>query len=781
MTVVSGRRRVVVALAMGMGLLLSGIVVRAEQQPAMLDVSINRVARGQTLVVIDDDEVWVDVAALTDAGVKKVAGERRSWNGRTLVRLSTLAPGVTYELDEVGLALRLTVQPSLLTGSIVDIGSERPPGIEYRRVPSGFLNYGASGTSVGTGSLSLEGGLSARGALVTTTAFADRTGAFRRGLTAITIDDRRRLNRYVVGDAIASTGARGGAVELAGVTLSRDFSLDPYFVRFPTIGLSGAVMTPSRVEVYVNDQLVRVEQLPPGVYQLNHLPLPVGAADTRVVVRDAFGGEQTFASSYYVSQGVLGRGLQQFSYSAGSERLNQFDSSWSYGRPMLLGLHRVGLTDALSVGGRVEASSSLVSGGPMATMRIGRFGQLEAIEAMSRSDLGAGYATSLAYEYTSRAGGLAMAARSYTADYTTLSSHLDPARPRLDLGMSATTRVGSRVTSGASWQAVDYYGRYPSIRRVALTATVTMNRRLSLFVSANRSMLNNQWFNGGFAGLSVAIASREMASVSAEQAAGRGRVTAELQHTLPMGTGVGYRVHATSADVAGSADLDAELRGQTPFGKYAIRQTVINGQQATLADASGGIVFIGGGAHFTRPVEDGFALVRVPEVPRVRAHISNQVVGRTDRHGDLVVPNLLAYYGNRVSINDSDVPMDRDVPRDWMLLAPPYRGGAIALFPALRQWRVSGRFVIDRGTEIVTPSNWTLSVATDTGRVESALGNDGGYYLEGVGPGDHEAVMEGDGVTCAVTLHVPASNQPVIRAGVTTCTAVTAAGERGRR
>jgi len=217
---------------------------------------------------------------------------------------------------------------------------------------------------------------------------------------------------------------------------------------------------------------------------------------------------------------------------------------------------------------------------------------------------------------------------------------------------------------------------------------------------------------------------------------------------------------------------DAELRAQTQYGKYAIRQTVFDGQPSTMADASGALVFIGGGAHFTRPVENGFALVQVPDVRGVRTYVSNQEVGRTDRHGNLVVPNLLSYYANRVSIDDADVPMDRDVPRDAMLLAPPYRGGAIALFPAPRPWRVAGRFVVLRDRTVITPSNWALSIATPSGPLTTALGSDGAFYVEGVVPGDHRAELSGDGLACVVTLHVPSSADPVIRTGVTTCSDV---------
>src|SRR5262245_56866883 len=228
----AGRARLTIAFLIALAVLLPGVRAFAEQQPAMLDVSINGVPQGQAFVVLDDGQVWMDRALFSDAGISKVHGEEREWNGRTLVRLASLAPGVTYELDEISLTLKLTVQASLMSGKRVDLSSRRPDGIEYRHATSAFLNYGTSVMSAGTSSVSFEGGLSAAGALFTSTGFADSTGAFRRGLTAITFDDPRRMNRYVAGDAIATSGALGATVQLGGVTVSRDFSLDPYFVRF---------------------------------------------------------------------------------------------------------------------------------------------------------------------------------------------------------------------------------------------------------------------------------------------------------------------------------------------------------------------------------------------------------------------------------------------------------------------------------------------------------------------------------------------------------------------
>jgi outer membrane usher protein FimD/PapC len=41
--------------------------------------------------------------------------------------------------------------------------------------------------------------------------------------------------------------------------------------------------------------------------------------------------------------------------------------------------------------------------------------------------------------------------------------------------------------------------------------------------------------------------------------------------------------------------------------------------------------------------------------------VSNQEVGRTNKEGNLLVPNLLSYYGNILNISDQDVPLDNSV------------------------------------------------------------------------------------------------------------------------
>ena len=171
--------------------------------------------------------------------------------------------------------------------------------------------------------------------------------------------------------------------------------------------------------------------------------------------------------------------------------------------------------------------------------------------------------------------------------------------------------------------------------------------------------------------------------------------------------------------------MDGELEYQTRFGRYDVLQQHVDGQAVTTVNASGSIVGIGGRVFASRPVEQSFALVRVPGVSHVRAFMSNQEVGQTDGNGNLLVPNLLPYYGNHLSIADVDVPLDLSIGASEMTLAPPYRGGAVALFPVTRDQRPHGtpaRHAKRRGRRahlrpLARQRGWTnVRIATGAGR-----------------------------------------------------------------
>jgi outer membrane usher protein len=754
----------------GLVLATPGLAASTGQQRALLELSVNGVNRGVALVVLRGDDLWLESDALARAGLRTPGGDREIMDGREFVRIASLAPRIAATFDERALSLDLTADPELLGRTVVELAAVRPRDIEYRSDTSGFLNYGVNWTSNAQRSATMEGGFRAGAAQVSALVSHNSLTGTWRGPTSVSFDRRDRLQRWTAGDVIVSTGPLGGALAVGGASVSRDYDLDPYFVRYPTVGLSGAVNAPATLDVYVNGRLVRQEQLPPGTFTLNDVPVPAGAGSARVVLRDAFGREQEIGGTFYVTTALLGRGLQQYQYVAGAERLEPAYRSWDYGRPVLLATHRVGVTDDLTLGGRFETSSTLTSGGPQAVARVGRFGEIEGALALSRGPRGTGTAWSGSYLFVGRNFSAGAAWRSSEEAYGTVSDLSAPIRARLatDAGAMFSTRLGSRASTTLTWQHQRYHDVVPRVDALSMTTTFQVSGASELYATISQTRSGSDRRPGVFVGLTTAVGRRVRAGASVERLDGQSVVAADAQRSLPIGEGYGYRVRAAGGH-AGSLEADGQY--QSRFGRYEIRQTAVEGASATALWASGSIVGIGGRLFATRPVEQSFALVRVPGASNVRTYISNQEVGRTDGRGDLLVPSLLPYYGNLLSIADEDVPLAMTIRRRTLTIAPPAGGGALALFPVSRDRRVMGRVeILDHGATLV-PAYGRLVVSLGGTTIESPVGGGGEFYLEGIEPGAHPATVEHDDVPCSFTLVVPDDGSPVTRLGLVRCLA----------
>jgi len=157
----------------------------------------------------------------------------------------------------------------------------------------------------------------------------------------------------------------------------------------------------------------------------------------------------------------------------------------------------------------------------------------------------------------------------------------------------------------------------------------------------------------------------------------------------------------------------------------------------------------------------------VPGVEGVRAFASHQEIGKTGRRGDLLVPDLQPYYGNILNIADGDIPLQYAVPDVGMTLAPPYRGGAVAVFDIQRVQRVLGKILRADDRPFVYGE---LTVTNANGRsFGSPVGNDGSFYFENLATGSYTAVVENRTDRCTFTVEIPKSNDTVINLGKVRC------------
>lgn len=91
-------------------------------------------------MLTDNNDVLVDVDDFKVMGVKIEGGKSRVVNGKTYMILSTMAPGITYTVDQGVGSLNLMVRPDLLgKTTVVDFQTAKPPGVAFKKASSFFL------------------------------------------------------------------------------------------------------------------------------------------------------------------------------------------------------------------------------------------------------------------------------------------------------------------------------------------------------------------------------------------------------------------------------------------------------------------------------------------------------------------------------------------------------------------------------------------------------------------------------------------------------------------
>ena len=743
----------------------------AQDVRAILSVTVNRTEALESIVIIRDaaHDVLVPVSILEAAGLRQLPGTPERIDGRDFQSLAALKPGVTFELDEVGLELRVLFTAEFFNSHTIDLRPREPVGTWHTRNASAFANYGVYWTESGRPSVSGEIGASAGTALFVTTVSRLSTGHVQRGLTTATYDQPSAMRRFSVGDTAMQGGPLWSSGLITGVSVAREFSLNPYFVRFPTPKLSQTVTTPSVVDVYVNDRLVRRTELPPGVFDVTGIPALAGAGNTRVVVRDAMGRSNEINTQYYVTSSVLSRGLQDYQYSAGYRQRVTLDR---IGRePAFTATHRVGVSNSVTLGMHAEGDRSLVSGGPVITARPGRLGEVEVALGVSRAkNATTGQALSAAWSYVGHPVSVSLSARALSKGYVSFGDAQAQDTARVDWSGIISTPV--RLIGDLSLNVLEQWlppGTGESAGSWQRRAMLSGSRRIT-------NSMQFQWRAGqtwtrqtrGFEasiGISASLG-RTVAMASTTQQSGRVSSDVMVARPLPEGTGVGYRARG---DMNGnSADAVVEL--QNGLGRAELEVTRLNGSNIPSARLSGGVVAIGRTVAFTHALGESYALVQVPGVKNVRVFSNNVEVGRTDAHGRLLVSEMIPNYANRLAIADTDLPADRMVASPEKLVAPPMRAGSVVTFLQERMQAVMGslEWQID-GAEPLVPAYGMFTMTRGDRTVESPIGTDGEFFFEQLPAGQYQGVVRYRANECTFSVTVPERSGSMLNIGKLVC------------
>ena len=566
--------------------------------------------------------------------------------------------GLKYQLDPAQLTLALDFPPELYGGYRESYVLDDRVAVTY--APGGFLNYDLRlDRTEGVKSLGAnwEIGAFARPGLFTSSFFSGDAGRGTIRLdTAARRDDPERITSAVAGDTITRAGSYGASVRMGGLQYQRNFGTAPLLITYPSADVAGTAVVPSTVDVYIGNARAYSTQVRPGPFSVANLPVPVGAGNVRVVVRDVFGKETTAVVPYVRYDSMLRKGLHDFSYEVGALRRDYTIESNAYGDWAAVATHRYGVTDRLTLEGHAEGMADRANLGGVVQVTMPVLG-LVGIGGAASGGLGNGQLGKAFFQRNEPNWNVGAAVQQQSRDYVDIAFEPGQIRTLGTRQASASARVSDRIWLNAlGLNTRDQTGDFNT---ATLGLSVSLLRSATLTANLTRFSGSAQSTSTVFSlTLALPLSERDFATATVEHRsdAPKTDVLLNVTRNLLETDSFGYRI--LTGEQSASRRLEFGAFWQTGVGTFGVEAADAFDTRATRAFARGGIAAAGGEWRISRYLDQSFAIVKVADFPDVQVFANSQPIGKTDASGVAVIPRISGFLTSAIAFEPEDIPLD---------------------------------------------------------------------------------------------------------------------------
>lgn len=575
------------------------------------------------------------------------------------------------------------------------------------------------------------------------------SNGYRRLDTTWTWLDESSSTSLAVGDVVTGAQGWGSTVRLGGFRIARDYRLRPDLVTWPVPQFAGRAGLPSTVELFVDGRRAAGGNVLPGTFVLEGLPMMTGAGEATIVTTDMLGRQTAITLPFYVTSDLLRAGFAHGSLSAGLIRRAYGIESASYGEPAASASVRHGVTDWLTGEFQMDIAPELGVVGAGAVVGLGRLGVANG--SVSHSEFQATHGRQLTFGYRYARRGFNVGYRGIRreegfTDFGSLSDELVLAPWRMRRADIASLGYSAGRAGTISLGYFDTVAVAASRARFATIAwSMPLVGRSSLHVSASKDL------RGGGHGLlaQFLLPLGQPGTLSAGLARNQdGGYSSHLGYSRvpPLAGGLGWNLGYSWHDQADDY-LYASLSWSNPYLQADVGSYGTPGDRTDWAGLRGALVAIGGRLFVTRQVHDAFTLVSTGGVGGVPVRYENQLVGRTDHRGHLLVPNVAAYYPAKYEIDPLELPTGLRIADVERRIAVRKGSGTLLEFPLSAASAALVSLVDDDGLPL--PIGTTIRHAESS--QEAVVGYDGLAYLENLGARNTLTARRPDGQDCRVS------------------------------
>ncbi|MBE9191687.1 fimbrial biogenesis outer membrane usher protein [Gloeocapsopsis crepidinum LEGE 06123] len=683
--------------------------------------------------------------------------------------------GLIANFDQRQLQLHVQVSPAQRRTNIQSLRQEKlPPGVENAIHPStlsGYVNLRGGQDLVWSAEqagrqplrLSVDGAVNYKGWVLEGSADFREGGkpAWESGDLRLLRDHPERSLRYIIGDLSVPVTGYQSSRPMVGVTVAKNFALQPYRVTRPINEYEFFLESPSKVEVLINGRLVQTLQLAPGKQNIRDLPLSGGINEVQLVITDPVGRVQRLSFPTAVASELLAPGLQQFAYSLGFPSSKKGSRSYDFTQPALTLSHRWGITDNLTLGGYLQADLQqqiLGFEGAWATA-YGNFGWDLAMS--HASSVGTDYAFKVRYDYSKGGNvnasppnfGLTLEHRG--SRFAKLNSDADDTSS-FDLtayyrqkiwGMSANLSGSYEFGSDASADAYNIsLGLVKSFGN-GLGVNLNLNHRQDTTGKDEQSAyLSLSWF---------LPRKRQSITVTTAVSSADGLSNKLTWNQSSRKTIGGINTSLGLAHNSDGVGLTSRLSytGYRAVFDFSHGMTLTQDADETMSHVSRltfGTAFVFADGHFgwSRPINNSFALL-VPH-DNLRAYkiginpSGNGYTAQIDRRGAAVVP-IQPYRVSTIRLDAAELPIGYSLGSDSHTVLPSYKSGTLIRVGSNATVILKGVLVDSNNNPVTLQAGEITSLTQqDQQPLQLFTNKTGRFVVEGLQPGKYELTLFSD-------------------------------------